>query len=118
MIEKYCKLCMTNLPRDLGVAIYKQILNSPVPDRERMRAESRRLVRENVMIREREIAQDAQSDWTTTVKAERLDALVEAFAGLVRDGLLTKAEAAKRVGLSETEFVRRSAIIAGKKQEE
>ncbi len=59
--------------------------------------------------------QDAQSDWTTTVKAERLDALVEAFAGLVRDGLLTKAEAAKRVDLSEAEFTRRSAVIAGKK---
>ena len=54
---RYKKPSMTNLPRDLGVAIFKQILNSPAPDREKMRAESRRLVKENVKVREREIAQ-------------------------------------------------------------
>jgi len=48
---------MTNLPQDLGVAIFRQIMNSPVPDREKMRSESQRLVRENVKVREREIAQ-------------------------------------------------------------
>lgn len=56
-ISRYNKPSMTNLPRDLGVAIFKQILNSPAPDREKMRAESRRLVKENVKVREREIAQ-------------------------------------------------------------
>ena len=56
-ISRYNKPSMTNLPRDLGAAIFKQILNSPAPDREKMRAESRRLVKENVKVREREIAQ-------------------------------------------------------------
>lgn len=56
---RYRKPNMTNLPRELGTAIFKQILNSPVPDREKMRDESRRLVRENVKVREREIAQGA-----------------------------------------------------------
>ena len=56
-ISRYNKPSMTNLPRDLGVAIFKQILNSPAPDREKMRSESRRLVKENVEVRKREIAQ-------------------------------------------------------------
>lgn len=55
-ISRYNKPSMTNLPRDLGMAIFKQI-SSPAPDREKMRAESRRLVQENVNIRQREIAQ-------------------------------------------------------------
>ena len=54
---RYGKPCMTNLPHVLGMAIFKQILNSQVPDGEKMRAESRQLVRENVKVREREIAQ-------------------------------------------------------------
>ncbi len=56
-VSRYNKPSMTNLPRDLGVAIFKQILNSPAPDREKMRTESRRLVKENVKVREKEIAQ-------------------------------------------------------------
>ena len=56
-ISGYNKPSMTNLPSDLGIAIFKQILNSPVPDREKMCAESKRLVKENVRVREREIAQ-------------------------------------------------------------
>ena len=56
-ISRYNKPSMTNLPGDLGVAIFKQILSSPAPDREKMRAESRRLVKENVKVRKREIAQ-------------------------------------------------------------
>ena len=48
---------MTNLPPDLGVAIFRQIMTSPAPDREKMRRESQRLVRENVKVRKREIAQ-------------------------------------------------------------
>lgn len=55
--SRYNKPSMTNLPRELGVAIFKQILNSPAPDREKMRAESRRLVKGNVKVRERELAQ-------------------------------------------------------------
>ena len=45
-ISRYNKPSMTNLPRDLGVAIFKQILSSPPPDREKICVESRRLVKE------------------------------------------------------------------------
>lgn len=67
---------------------------------------------EREMIRMR---QDAQSDWTTTVNSEVLSGKIGLLAGLVKDGLLTKTEAAKRVNLSEAEFMRRAATIAGKK---
>jgi len=56
-VSRFGKPNMTNLPQDLGVAIFRQIMNLPVPDREKMRSESQRLVRENVKVREREIAQ-------------------------------------------------------------
>ena len=56
-ITRYRKPCMTNLPKELGVSIFKQILSSPVPDREKMREETQRLIKENVKAREREIAQ-------------------------------------------------------------
>lgn len=58
---RYQKPCMTNLPHDLGIAIFKQILNSPAPDREKMREESRRLIKENVKVREREMAQEEKT---------------------------------------------------------
>jgi hypothetical protein len=56
-VSRFGKPNMTNLPQDLGVAIFRQIMNSPAPDREKMRSESQRLIRENVKVREREIAQ-------------------------------------------------------------
>ena len=56
-VSRFRKPNMTNLPQDLGMAIFRQILNSPAPDREKMRSESQRLVRENVKVRKREIAQ-------------------------------------------------------------
>ena len=56
-ISRYRKPSMTDLPQELGVAIFKQIMSAPAPDREKMRTESQRLVRENVKVREREIAQ-------------------------------------------------------------
>jgi hypothetical protein len=56
-VSRFRKPNMTNLPPDLGVAIFRQIMNSPAPDREEMRSESQRLVRENVKVRKREIAQ-------------------------------------------------------------
>ena len=56
-VSRFRKPNMTNLPQDLGMAIFRQILNSPAPDREKMRSESQRLVRENVIVRKREIAQ-------------------------------------------------------------
>lgn len=57
---RYRKPNMTNLPPQLGMTIYKQIMNSSAPDREKIRAESRRLVKKNVKVREREIAQSAR----------------------------------------------------------
>ena len=56
-VSRVGKPNMTNLPPDLGVAIFRQIMTSPAPDREKMRRESQRLVRENVKVRKREIAQ-------------------------------------------------------------
>ena len=56
-VSRFRKPNMTNLPQDLGMAIFRQILNSPAPDREKMRSESQRLVRENVKVRKRETAQ-------------------------------------------------------------
>ena len=56
-VSRFGKPNMTNLPQDLGVAIFRQIMNSPAPDREKMLRESQRLVRENVKVRKREIAQ-------------------------------------------------------------
>ncbi len=56
-VSRFGKPNMTNLPPDLGVAIFRQIMTSPAPDREKMRSESQRLVRENVKVRKREIAQ-------------------------------------------------------------
>ncbi len=66
---------------------------------------------EREMIRMR---QDAQSDWTTTVNSEVLSGKIGLLVGLIKDGLLTETEAAKRVNLSETEFMRRAATLAGK----
>lgn len=55
-ILEYRKPNMTNLPQELGIAIFKQIMGSPVPDREKMRSESQRLVKENVEVRKKELA--------------------------------------------------------------
>ncbi len=59
---RYRKPCMTNLSGELGDAIFRQILNSSAPDREKMRAESRRLIKENVKVRKREIAQSFEKN--------------------------------------------------------
>ena len=48
---KYGQPCMTNLPTELGRAIFKQILNSPKPDDEAMRAEAIRLEKEMIKAR-------------------------------------------------------------------
>ena len=57
---RYGKPCMTNLPPDLGVEIFKQIMNSPRPDREKMRAESARLVKVMLEDRKHEGCENAQ----------------------------------------------------------
>ena len=48
---RYGQPCMTNLPTELGRAIFKQILNSPKPDDEAMREEAIRLEKEMIKAR-------------------------------------------------------------------
>lgn len=64
---RYGKPSMTNLPPELGARIFKQILSSPVPDREKMRRESARLLNEMVAERDREYASaknhKCETDW-------------------------------------------------------
>lgn len=59
---RYRKPNMTNLPRELGTAIFKQIMNSPVPDREKMQRESQSLLEKNIEIRKREIARQNSAE--------------------------------------------------------
>lgn len=54
---RYGKPNMTNLPSELGIAIFTQILNSPKPDREKMRAESKALEKKMLEARLKEDAQ-------------------------------------------------------------
>ncbi len=51
---RYVKPSITNLPPELGAAIFKQILSTPVPDREKLRAKSNKILAEMVALRERE----------------------------------------------------------------
>ena len=48
---RYGEPCMTNLPTELGREIFRQILNSPKPDDEAMRAEAVRLEKEMLRAR-------------------------------------------------------------------
>ena len=54
---RYGKPNMTNLPSELGVAIFTQILNTPKPDREKRRAESKAMERKMLEARLKEDAQ-------------------------------------------------------------
>ena len=63
---------------------------------------------EREMIRMR---QDVENDWRTIVNSEREQAQIDLMVELVRDGILSEAEAAKRLGMSEEEFVRPSRIM-------
>ena len=49
---RYGQPCMTNLPTELGREIFRQILNSPKPDDEAMKAEAERLEMEMIRIME------------------------------------------------------------------
>lgn len=51
---RYAKPCMTNLPPELGKSIFTQILNTPAPDRKKMKAESAKLLKAMVQERDRE----------------------------------------------------------------
>ena len=52
----YGKPKMTDLPRDLGRAIFEQILSTPPPDDDKIAEEANRLEAEMVKIRDREDA--------------------------------------------------------------
>ena len=56
---RFGKPNMTNLPSELGVAIFKQIMSTPAPDRDKMHAEARRLEKEMLKVR---LKEDAQGD--------------------------------------------------------
>lgn len=53
---RYAKPCMTNLPPELGRAIFKQMLNSPKPDEDEIEAKVRKLEKQMIAARERENA--------------------------------------------------------------
>ena len=49
---RYGKPCMTNLPPELGRAIFNQILNTPKPDYDAMEKKARALEKEMIRIME------------------------------------------------------------------
>ena len=49
---RYGKPCMTNLPTELGRAIFNQILNTPKPDYDAMEKKARALEKEMIRIME------------------------------------------------------------------
>ena len=38
--QKYGKPNMTNMPKEIGIKIFKEILNSPIPDRKKLMEEA------------------------------------------------------------------------------
>ena len=61
--QRFAKPCMTNLPPDLGRAIFEQILSTPKPNFEKMSAEARRLEEEMVRVREEEERRKEGNAW-------------------------------------------------------
>ena len=59
---RFGKPVMTNLPEELGVRIFKQIMNTPKPDYAKMHEEAVRLEREMVKVRDKEDAQRAATE--------------------------------------------------------
>jgi hypothetical protein len=51
---RYGKPNMTNLPSDLGIAIFKEILETPKPDYSKLQEDAARLEKEMIEIRKRE----------------------------------------------------------------
>ena len=58
----YGKPCMTNLPHDLGAAIFKQILNTPKPVDKKLHEEAQRIGKEIVRLRQEEDEQRINSN--------------------------------------------------------
>ena len=63
--RRYGKPCMTNLPSDLGKAIFKHILSTPAPNRAEMNAESERLVNEMLEARRKKKNMEFSNDNTS-----------------------------------------------------
>ena len=61
---KYGKPNMTNLPSELGIGIFEQILNTPKPDYMKMQEESMKLEREMVRVRK---AEDSKRTWNSNI---------------------------------------------------
>ena len=59
---RFGKPVMTNLPTELGVGIFKQILNTPKPDYAKMQEEAVWLEREMVKVREKEDAKRSAAE--------------------------------------------------------
>ena len=54
---RYAKPNMTNLPADLGKAIFSQILSTPKPDDDALEQETKKVERDMIKVRNRENAQ-------------------------------------------------------------
>lgn len=54
---RFGKPCMTNLPKELGIAIFKQILSTPKPDYEKIDAEAKALEKKILEARQKRNAQ-------------------------------------------------------------
>ena len=55
--DRFAKPNMTNLPSELGKAIFRQILSTPRPDYSKMQAEAIALEKEMIKILEKEDAE-------------------------------------------------------------
>ena len=55
--KRYVKPNMTNLPKELGRAIFEQILNTPRPDCEVLEMETRKVEKELIRVRKNETVQ-------------------------------------------------------------
>ena len=56
-VIRYGKPNMTNLPTDLGKAIFKQILETPKADEDTLERETKKVEEAMIKVRNREIAQ-------------------------------------------------------------
>ena len=56
-VTRYAKPRMTNLPNDLGKAIFNQILKTPKPDDDALEKETKEVEKAMMRVRERENAQ-------------------------------------------------------------
>ncbi len=65
--KKYGKPNMTNLPNELGIGIFEQILNTPKPDYMKIQEESMRLERKMVVAMAEELKKEAKEHGDSTL---------------------------------------------------